>query len=153
MAYEDTLNENDELGDRVTEYNEEEASGASGDTSGGEGDKIPLAETIIMLLIAATADAFELAAVFTACIDFCATYSLSLLFGVIASTVIFLWSYLRGTRSGGKMANAAVKKVLIIVFGAGADLITGGFLPLRTVSLIISILYYNNQATLNPSRK
>jgi hypothetical protein len=153
MAYEDTLNENDELGDRAAEYSEEDAYGESGAKTDGEGDKIPLAETIIMVLIAATADAFELAAGFTVCIDFCATYGLSLLFGVIASTVIFLWSCLRGTRSGGKMANAAVKKVLIILLGEGADLILGGVLPLRTASLIISILYYNNQAMLNPSKK
>ncbi len=41
-----------------------------------------------------------------------------------------------------------MNKILIILGGEGADLVCGGVLPLRTISLVVAILYYNHQATL-----
>lgn len=151
MAYGETFNEDDEFDGRAVESGEETAYVAPSIVQSQEGDVISIAEIIILVLIAAPADAFEIAAAFTACVDFCATYTFSLLIGALASTIIFLWSFLRSVH-GGFVTSLALKKVATIALGGALDLITGGALPLRTLTLLLVIWMHNRGAKKDADR-
>lgn len=140
MAYEETQIEDDEFSDGETDEtdNEEESEEAGKKGSG----KILIAEMIILVFIAGSADLAEAAAFISAAVLVVGwvTWAIGLFFGVIASTVIFLWAFLRDAR--GQMMVA--KKVIAIGLTGVLDTALGGAAPLRTIGLIIAIVLHNS---------
>ncbi len=98
--------------------------------------KIGLAETIIFTLFSIVADIFEL-------IPF-----IGLIVGIPISFAIILWTFLRGVH--GRFAiKIAVARILSFVADA---VLFGGFLPIRTIALIITIWLNNHLEEKNIKR-
>ena len=93
MAYDDEDFNDDLALDEVEEGDEDGGEEGENSRKKGEENKISLAEQIILILIAAPADLFEFIAPFVVAVLVVgwATWALALLFGLIASTIIFLW--------------------------------------------------------------
>src|SRR3990167_10009236 len=142
MAYDDEDFNDDLALDEVEEGDEDGGEEGENSRKKGEENKISLAEQIILILIAAPADLFEFIAPFVVAVLVVgwATWALALLFGLIASTIIFLWSLLRGAR--GEMIVA--KKVVVVALSVFVDAATAGILPMRTFGLIIAIWLHNH---------
>lgn len=142
MVYDD---EEDFTGDETEDGADEEA--AQGLGTSGEGNKISIAESVILVLIAASSDLFELLAAFAAAVPIVGwgVWALAFLFGLIASTIIFLWTFLRSVK-GNFVTRVAIKKIVTMALGTLIDAITGGVLPLRTAALLLVIWLHNRAA-------
>ncbi len=109
-----------------------------------EKEKISLPETIIFILLAASADVFEIFGVVVSLSGVGAAIGiLAFLYGLMISFVIVLWSFFRSV-GGSIVVKLAVRRSMALIGGAVADALTGGVLPMRTIVLAITI-WLNNK--------
>ncbi|MDP3956495.1 MAG: hypothetical protein Q8P97_00685 [bacterium] len=151
MNYEDEEDVEGAENEENTRLAEEEASASSVEelenAAKREPDLIGEAEATIFILIAVSADLFELIAAFAAIVPIVGwvTWGMALFFGIIASSIIFLWTSLRSVK-GSFVTGLVLRKALIFFFGALIDSLTGGALPLRTAVLLLVIWMHNREA-------
>ena len=151
MAYEDEEDFEGAENEEDTHLAEEEARASSVEelenAAKREPDLIGEAEATIFILIAASADLFEIFAFFAAIVPVIgwATFGMALFFGIMASSIIFIWTLSRSVK-GSFVTGLALRKALAFFFGAFIDTLTGGVLPLRTVTLLIVIWMHNRGA-------
>lgn len=102
----------------------------------GERDKIELVEALLLLMLAASADLFEIVAGLTVVLAI-----IGLLFGFFVSGIIFMWAILRGGTG-----YLIFRRVIINVAGWLLDVFSLGILPIRTLALLLTIWYNNHDA-------
>ncbi len=102
----------------------------------GERDKIGLVEALLLLMLAASADLFEIVAGLTVVLAI-----IGLLFGFFVSGIIFMWAILRGGTG-----YLIFRRVIINVAGWLLDVFSLGILPIRTLALLLTIWYNNHDA-------
>jgi len=114
-----------------------------------EGAKIDFVEGFMVLLLAATADAVELVVLPLTLIPVLGQllWIVAYGFGLVVSGIIILWSTFRGI-------NGVFFKNRVFIVGGGAigDAALGGFVPLRTVALLIMIILNNRFESKNIAR-
>ncbi len=104
--------------------------------------KISLPEIIVLIILAGSADALELFSLFA--IKTIVIPIMAWFYGIFISATIFLWLMFRGA-SGGITIKQIVKRRLVpLIIGFTADMITGGFAPIRTITLAI-VIFLNNK--------
>ncbi len=109
-----------------------------------EKEKISLPETIIFILLAASADVFEIFGVVVSLSGVGAAIGiLAFLYGLMISFVIILWSFFRSV-GASIVVKLVVRRSMALMGGAVADALTGGVLPMRTIVLAITI-WLNNK--------
>ena len=110
--------------------------------------KISLPETIIFIIIAGSADAFELFSAFAFAIPVIgqAIWIMALIYGFFVSAIILFWSIIRGASGGFIVGRIVKRKIAPLIAGFTVDFFTGGFLPIRTITLII-VIWLNNKFT------
>lgn len=101
-----------------------------------ERDKIGLVEALLLLMLAAAADLFEIIAGLTIVLAI-----IGVLFGFFVSGIIFIWAILRGGTS-----YLIFRRVAITVGGWLLDVLSLGILPIRTLALLLTIWYNNHDA-------
>ncbi|MBI2010869.1 MAG: hypothetical protein HYS89_01390 [Candidatus Colwellbacteria bacterium] len=108
--------------------------------------KIGAVEGFIVLGAAAIADLFEILAglVFWVPIFGQVIWFLAFTFGLFISGTILIWSLLRGI-SGRLVVKRAVRRLIFLMGGFLADALTVGVLPIRTITLAITI-WLNNRS-------
>lgn len=128
----------DEFEDNEFEGKSEEELNAEADDS--ESAKISLPEIILVVSIAALADTLEILAAMALGVPVVGQvfFGASYIFGLCVSGILALWALLKGTAS-----SAYVKKMITVITGSTLDELTGGILPLRTITLIIAIMIHN----------
>jgi hypothetical protein len=109
-----------------------------------EGGKITLPEIIFFGSWAFLADAAEILGAFVLAVPLIGIvlWIMMAAFGLFSSAVIAIWLFSRGASYG--IARRAIRKVIIYLGGSAADALTGGMLPLRTVSLLLAIWIHNH---------
>lgn len=118
-----------------------------GEASEYEDVKISLPESIIVVLLAASADAFEIVAALIAAVPVVGlvVWLMAFSFGIFVSVIIIIWSLLKGAR-GSFVVKYATRRLIALIGGAILDALTGGILPMRTIVLIITIWLNNHFA-------
>lgn len=101
-----------------------------------ERDKVSLVEAILLLMVAATADVFEVIAGLTIFL-----LPLGLIFGLLASGTIFMWAILRG--GSGYLV---FRRIIITIGGWFLDAVFLGILPIRTIALFLTFWVNNRDA-------
>ena len=101
-----------------------------------ERDKIGLVEALLLLMLAAAADLFEIVAGLTVVL-----WLIGLVFGFFVSGVILMWAILRGGSS-----YLVFRRIIITIGGWLLDAATLGILPIRTLALLLTIWYNNHDA-------
>ena len=103
---------------------------------GAERDKISLVETILLFMVAAAADIFEIIADLTIVL-----WLFGLIVGSLASGIIFMWAILRGG------TGYLFWRVIITIAGWLLDILSLGILPIRTLALLLTIWVNNRDAS------
>ncbi|MEX2033215.1 MAG: hypothetical protein WD889_01470 [Candidatus Colwellbacteria bacterium] len=101
-----------------------------------EKDKVSLVEGLLLLMLAATADLFEMVAGLTIVL-----WLIGLVLGSLASGIIFMWAILRGGQS-----YMVFRRVIITVGGWLLDIVFLGILPIRTLALLLTFWVNNRDA-------
>ena len=101
-----------------------------------EKDKVSLVEGLLLLMLAATADLFEIVAGLTIIL-----WLIGLVLGSLASGIIFMWAILRGGQS-----YQVFRRVIITVGGWFFDIVLLGILPIRTLALLLTFWVNNRDA-------
>ena len=103
--------------------------------SEGEKAKIGIVESTIVTTISGFADAAEVLGALFFPIPYVGfvVWLLTVSFGAFISAILFLWAMFRGMGITRRMAQLALRRILILAAGYGLDLATGGALPLRTI--------------------
>ncbi|MDP2650521.1 MAG: hypothetical protein Q8P04_00250 [bacterium] len=101
-----------------------------------ERDKVSLVEGLLLLMLAATADLFEIVAGLTIIL-----WLIGLVLGSLASGIIFMWAVLRGGES-----YLIFRRVIITVGGWLFDIVLLGILPIRTIALLLTFWINNRDA-------
>lgn len=101
-----------------------------------ERDKISLVEMILLLMVAAAADFFEIIAGLSIVL-----LIIGLFFGFLASSIIFLWAVLRGGTG-----YLIFRRIIITVGGWFLDVALLGIFPIRTIALILTFWINNHNA-------
>ncbi|MBI3088896.1 MAG: hypothetical protein HYY99_01420 [Candidatus Colwellbacteria bacterium] len=102
-----------------------------------ERDKVGLVEALLLLMLAATADVFEIIAGLTVVL-----WIIGLILGLFVSGVIFMWAVLRGGST-----YLIFRRVIITVGGWLLDAALLGILPIRTIALFLTIWINNRDAS------
>lgn len=102
---------------------------------------ISLPEKIIFIAISVVADALEIFAFLTIGIPAVGfgLWLMSYFFGIFVSAAIFVWSMFRGVNG-----SFFVKKLLILGIGFLVDEAMLGVLPIRTLTLVVTIWLNNH---------
>src|SRR3989304_7921848 len=100
-----------------------------------ERDKVSLVEGLLLLMLAVTADLFEIVAGLTIVL-----WLIGLVLGSLASGIIFMWAILRGGPS-----YLVFRKVIITIGGWLLDIVLLGIFPIRTIALLLTF-WINNRA-------
>jgi len=108
--------------------------------------KISLPETIIFVMLSLFTDTIEFLAGLANVLPVVgqAIWFIVWIFGIFVSATIILWTFIRGVH-GRRAAKIAVAR---IVFFA-ADSVLLGFLPIRTITLVITIWLNNHWESKN----
>ena len=101
-----------------------------------ERDKVSLVEGLLLLMLAATADLFEIVAGLTIVL-----WLIGLVLGSLASGIIFMWAILRGG------TGYLFWRVIITIAGWLLDILSLGILPIRTLALLLTIWVNNRDAS------
>ena len=101
-----------------------------------EKDKVSLVEGLLLLMLAATADLFEIVAGLTIVL-----WLIGLVLGSLASGIIVMWAILRGGQS-----YQVFRRVIITVAGWLLDIVFLGILPIRTLALLLTFWVNNRDA-------
>lgn len=102
-----------------------------------ERDKVSLVEGLLLLMLAVTADLFEIVAGLTIVL-----WLIGLVLGSLASGIIFMWAILRGGPS-----YLVFRKVIITIGGWLLDIVLLGILPIRTLALLLTFWVNNRDAS------
>ena len=102
---------------------------------GAERDKISLVETILLFMVAAAADVFEIIADSTIVL-----WIFGLIVGSLASGIIFMGAILRGG------TGYLFWRVIITIAGWFLDAVLLGIFPIRTLALLLTIWANNRDA-------
>src|SRR3989344_1331244 len=113
---------------------------------GAERAKIGIVEGLMVLMTAAAADTLELFAGFMVWIPILGqiAWLFAFTFGFFVSGTLLLWAFLRGV-SGGTVMKKVVKRLIMLAGGFLADALTAGILPIRTITMALTI-WLNNRA-------
>jgi|SRR3989344_3921101 len=108
--------------------------------------KIGAIESFMVLAAAASADALEMLAGLIGWIPIIGqiAWFFAFAFGLVVSGALLLWAFLRGI-SGGIVIKKSVTRLIILAGGFLADALTAGILPIRTITLALTI-WFNNRA-------
>ena len=101
-----------------------------------ERDKVSLVEGLLLLMLAVTADLFEIVAGLTIVL-----WLIGLVLGSLASGIIFMWAILRGGPS-----YLVFRKVIITIGGWLLDIVLLGIFPIRTIALLLTFWINNRDA-------
>lgn len=118
-----------------------------------EGAKIGGVEQFMVLATAAIADTFEIFAGLIGWIPVLGwmTWFFAYAFGLFVSGALFVWALLRGV-TGGIVVKKAFKRLVTLVGGFVADAMTAGILPMRTITLWLTIRLNNKDQSGELSR-
>lgn len=101
-----------------------------------ERDKISFIEALLLLMLAAAADLFEIVAGLTIVLSI-----IGLIFGFFVSGIILMWAILRG--GSGYLV---FRRLIINIGGWLFDAAFLGILPIRTIALLLTIWVNNRDA-------
>ncbi len=110
--------------------------------------KISLPEIIIFMILAGSSDAFELFSAFVFGVPVIGQiiWIMALLYGFFVSSITLFWSIFRDVSGGFVVKQIVKRKIVPLIVGFTADSFTGGFLPIRTITLGI-VIWLNNKLT------